>query len=326
MILAAAACRATDREPKNNNRPAGETPLSIVHRSLGCFFSIQIFDKIESDAEKKIAAEIVAILDQVEGATSVWEPSSEISWMNRAFENASATFQPSEMLWELLNICESQNRRTGGLFDITIGPLVEAYGLRTEHPAVPSPEIRATLQKRVGFQHLQFDRANRKVTTDSAGVALDLDGVNKGYAVDRIVKMLTARGIQDATVDAGGSTIFSIGPPAGRPPRKFGIANPNGEMVTFVELRNTALSTSGNWRRGALGHLLNPRTGELVHNQITSATVVTKTAVDSDALAKPVVILGLPGAAELLAGQFLEIVILQKEPDGEGISVRRVGR
>ncbi|MBI3820999.1 MAG: FAD:protein FMN transferase [Planctomycetes bacterium] len=333
IILPVSACAPPRAEVSERTTSVPE--WSMVRVALGSVFDIRVYDEIPRAEFEQAADEIAAELTEIEACSSVWSESSEVTELNRRFSLDPSTHRASDTLWELLTIAGHMHAATRGTFDITIGPVIEAYGIRKQKPAVPDAARREMLLKIVGFQHLHFDHNNKTVSNDVAGVALDFDGINKGYAVDRIADCLNRHGVRDAAIDAGGSTIFSIGPPPDQTPRMIGIEDPTGEVIAEVSLRDAALSTSGNWRRllkfegKTYGHICDPRTALPIDTNIVSATVVVRgdgAGARSDALAKGAIILGEDFSKHLVDTRSAdEIVYLIKSGDGAP-TTRRIAK
>ena len=118
-------------------------------------------------------------------------------------------------LFDFLALCLRWSRESGGAFDVTVAPLMMAWGFFRGDGRVPAEAEIADARALVGASHVVLDAAAGTVRFDRAGVALDLGGIGKGYAVDRAVAVLRARGIASALVNAGGSSVYGLGGPPG---------------------------------------------------------------------------------------------------------------
>ena len=236
-------------------------------------------DELAEAAFREVAA--------VEAAASLWRPGTELE----AVHERAAEGQPvvvSEVLGALLEETLRAAALTEGAFSPAVGALVRAWDLRGEGRSPSRAEIaRATALARP--DGVRFDAASRTLRLE-AGVALDLDGIAKGFALDRAAAALRARGADDALLNFGGQ-LLAIGPPAGRPAREALVVSPTDPSVPVlsVRLRDASLSTSANSERVRIvagreaGHLLDPRTGRLVPFS-GSATVLAPTGALADAL------------------------------------------
>jgi thiamine biosynthesis lipoprotein len=154
----------------------------------------------------------------------------------------------------------------------------------------------------VGHRHVVLDEAACTVRFDRPGVEIDLGGIGKGYALDRVVSLLRARGVVSALVNLGGSSVYGLGAPPGKEAWEVGIADPTSPAKTAltVRLRDRALSVSGGYGRSfeqdgvTYAHVLDPRTGRPVRD-VLGVAVLSETGTAGDALDNVLFVLG-PGA------------------------------
>jgi thiamine biosynthesis lipoprotein len=183
------------------------------------------------------------------------------------------------------------SRDSNGAFDITVGPLMRAWGFFRGEGRVPSNAELAAARERVGFRHVILDPNRRTISFDTPGVELDLGGIAKGYAVDRAGSVLKARGVPAALVSAGGSTILAIGAEPGRDGWSVDLQDPLDarKVALTLELKDRALSISGSYgksfevRGTTYSHIMDPRTGRPVQGML-SVAVLTETGTAGDAL------------------------------------------
>ncbi len=238
------------------------------------------------DLEASFRAAFQAV-SEVEAAASLWKAETELERVHaRAADGATTVL--SVLLGTLVAEALSISELTGGAFSPAVGALVAAWDLRGGGQW-PSPEERRSAVARSRTSGIRFDPATRELSLDP-GVLLDLDGIAKGFALDRAAEALRARGVADALLNFGGQ-ILVIGPPAGRPPREALVVSPfdSSSPVLSVRLRDASLSTSSSSERARIvdgreaGHLLDPRTGELVF-PTGSVTVLASSGALADAL------------------------------------------
>jgi thiamine biosynthesis lipoprotein len=229
---------------------------------------------------------------------SHYRPLSPLSRINR-----DAALHPVTVDSELFDfLLESMryNRESGGAFDITVGPLMKAWGFFRGEGRLPSPQQLDDARRHVGASHVLFDRTRRTIAFDEGGVELDLGGIAKGYAVDRVVQLLRARGVSAALVSAGGSTIYGLGAPPGRDAWDVAIQDPLGASGTAmrVNLKDRALSIAGTSEKWfevegiRYSHIMDPRTGMPVQG-VLSVAVLTGTGTAGDALDDALFVLGV---------------------------------
>jgi thiamine biosynthesis lipoprotein len=223
--------------------------------------------------------------------------------MNR--EAGRAPFVVSPELFDLLSASLAYSRATDGAFDISVGPLMKAWGFYKDEGTLPPAGVVARALADVGSGLVRLDDATRTVSFARAGVELDPGGIGKGYAVDRMVAVLRARGVASAFISAGGSSVYGLGVPPNdargwlatiRHPRQPALG------AARVFLRDASLSTSGSYERffranGAeYSHIMDPRTG-YPSRGTSSASVVTPRAIDGEAWTKACFVNGAAWAA-----------------------------
>ena len=236
----------------------------------------------EADALAEAAFAEVA---RVEAAASLWRPGTELETVHRrCAAGAEAVLSPTlgALVEEALRAAEL----TGGTYSPAVGSLVAAWDLRGEG-RTPDPATRARAAAAARPSGVRYDRSTGTLRLDP-GVALDLDGIAKGFALDRAASALRARGVDDALLNFGGQ-LLAIGPPRGRPAREGIVLAPGGDPLLSVPLRDASLSTSSNSERvrtvdgERAGHLLDPRTGDLVPFDGSVAVLASRGAL-ADAL------------------------------------------
>jgi thiamine biosynthesis lipoprotein len=235
---------------------------------------------------------------RLDALLSNYLPESEWSRVNR--EAAAHPVPVSPELFRLLSDCTDYSRATEGTFDLTVGPLMRAWGFFGGEHHVPSHEELAAARKLVGYEHVQLNAADRTVRFDHAGVEIDPGGVGKGYAVDRMVEILRARGIHNGLIAASGSTIFGLGNPPDEPRGwRISIADPwdHRNNAAQVFLNDQSLSTSGTYEKSfrvdghRYSHIMDPRSGVPAEAAV-QVTVIAPRAIDSEVWAKPFFIQG----------------------------------
>jgi len=228
-------------------------------------------------------------LDRIDRLLSHYRRDSALSRLNREAAAGPGAVEPE--LLDLLSECLRWSRDSDGAFDVTVGPLMKAWGFFRDEGRVPGdPELAQVLES-VGYRHVILDRQAGTVSFDRPGVELDLGGIGKGYAVDRVVELLRRRGIASALVNLGGSSVYGIGAPPGRSAWEVGIQDPTDPAKTAVTvtLRDRALSVSVGYARlfeqdgVTYAHILDPRSGRPVQG-VLSVAVLSGRATDGDAL------------------------------------------
>jgi len=278
------------------NRPAPADRWLRVHRTaMACRFEVTL----PGDDARHIEAARRALDEaaRVEAALSVFRQSSEVSRINR--QAAAAAAPASVELFALLARCQTLHSATDGAFDVTTTPLSRCWGfLKREGRVPPASDIDAALRS-VGMDRVRLDGSSRTVRFAGAGMELNLGGIGKGYALDRLGHHLRRDGVSRALVSAGGSSVLAIGA-AGRG-WTIDVTSPQRESrIARLRLQNGALGTSGAGEQFFVsggngvryGHVIDPRTGWPAHG-VLSASVVTSDAETADALSTAFLIGGV---------------------------------
>ncbi len=247
-----------------------------------------------SRASVDLAVEALDAVEAWEQRLSVYDPASEISALNR--QAADAPVHVSQPTWEVLTLAASLAAETAGAFDVTAGPLVDAWGfLRRAGRKPTEAEIAAALQ-RVGWQKLQFDPGSRTVRFTVPGMQINLGAIGKGYALDQVADALREAGVEHFLIHGGQSSVLAQGDadPEESPGRgwRIGVTHPKHprRRLGGIGLRDQALATSGpgkqffHHRGKRYGHVIDPRTGWPA-GDLEALTVVTASAARADALA-----------------------------------------
>ena len=199
------------------------------------------------------------------------------------------------------------NRDSRGAFDITVGPLMKAWGFFRGEGRMPSDAELTAARRHVGPGHVFLNREERTIRFDEDGVELDLGGIAKGYAVDRVVEVLRERHVAAALISAGGSTIYGLGAPPGHEAWDVSLQAPIDSRKTarVVHLKDRALSVAGSSEKSfesggvRYSHIMDPRTGSPVQG-VLSVAVLAKTGTAGDALDDALFVLGPNGSRKFL--------------------------
>lgn len=276
---------------------AGAQRLEKSTDAMGATFSVVLYGSDQELMNRAIDAafEEVHRLDEL---LSNYKPASEWSRINR--DAALGPVVVSSESFQLLSDCIEYSRASEGTFDVTVGPLMRAWGFFGGDRKVPSSDqIREALEI-VGSHHIQLNAQKWTVHFDHPGVEIDPGGVGKGYAVDRMVEILRSRGFRNALVAASGSSIFGLGNPPEEPRGwPISIADPwdHRKNAAQVFLKDMSLSTSGSYEKSfrvaghRYSHIMDPRRGVPAESAV-QVTVVAPRAIDSEVWAKPYFIQG----------------------------------
>ncbi|SMP40063.1 thiamine biosynthesis lipoprotein [Desulfonatronum zhilinae] len=251
-------------------------------------------------------------LERINASMSVYRPESEISRFNALTMGESMSI--SEDFEYVLRVSTQVYAQTGGAFDPTVKPLLDIWGFgpgaaNRETWRPPSEEAVRHALSSVGLHLIDASTSGRlgKLHPD---VQLDLGAVAKGFAVDALAELLEGREIQDYLVDIGGDVRVS-GRNSEGDPWRVGLNRPERgrdweDVLLVLRPGRSAVLTSGDYRQffedhgQFFSHVLDPRTGRPLENNVASVTVLAETAVLADALATGLMVLGVEKGLELV--------------------------
>jgi thiamine biosynthesis lipoprotein len=260
-------------------------------------------------------------LDEVVRQMSPWEPSSDLSRYNRAAAGSWTALPPAfaQVLRCSLDVAEA----TGGAFDPTLGALTDLWGFgpRPFSGAPPQTQDVANLRQAVGWRHVALDGDS---LFQPGGLRLDLNGIAKGFAVDRVAAALDRAGARSYLVEVGGELRGTGAKPDGqpwwveleRPPAA------NDGPLTLVSLHGLSVATSGDYRRffehegRRYAHTLDPATAAPVANTTVSVTVLDASCMRADAYATALTVMPPDAALAFAAAHGLAALILARGPAG----------
>ena len=310
-----------------NVRAAGEVVrYEASHNAMGTVFTVVAYG---ADGRQLAAVvnEAFEEIDRIDAQMSNYKPQSELSAINRNAATEQVLVEPQ--LFRLLEDSLRYGEETGGAFDITVGPLMRAWGFFRGQGRLPAKsEIGSALEK-IGYQHVHLNPAARTIRFDTAGIEIDLGGIAKGYAVDRAVDILRSYGVTQALVSSGTSTIYALGAPPDDRAWRITIRDPyDAEKAgDVVFLKNFALSVSGNYEKffeldGKIySHILNPLTGRPVENMLSTAVLAPR-ATQADALSTAMFVLGVEGRCRYLS-RHPNLAAVFYQPSGSAKAFKR---
>lgn len=260
--------------------------------------------KITYQHADNLKPEIEAALKEVDNSLSPFNKNSVITRINN---NTDMT--ADSLLTDVFLLAKSISEETHGAFDITVAPLVNAWGFGFDSSTNVSRETIDSLRQFVGFEKIALK--DGKIIKQDSRTMLDCSAIAKGYGVDYVAHLLDSKGVENYMIDIGGELVLK-----GKNPKmnswRIGINKPiddslsvNQELQTVIEITNAGLATSGNYRNfyykdgKKYAHTINPRTGYPVQHNILSSTVVAKNCATADAYATAFMVLGLDSAVAI---------------------------
>ena len=304
--------------------PAQGAALATLHgESMGTTWQVSL------PAERADAATQAAIEDELARLTaqlSAWVPDSALSRFNRsAGEWQALPRDLASVLGHALWLAED----TDGAFDPSVGALVALWSFAADGSRRTTPptagEIAAAGQ-RIGWQRIRFDAAQSRAR-QPGGLILDINALGPGYAVDRIAALLQRRGVDAFLVELGGELRAAGRKPDGQPwrvavERPAHVADADAGFDLVIALEDAALGSSGDYRSGFIhngrryAHTLDPRSGEPVQHGLAAVTVLAPTAMQADALAAALLVLGPEAGWQYAASRGVAAVFTRREADG----------
>lgn len=304
--------------------------LTIYLREKGQYVSITGFCQgtsylitYESKKGENIQSAINSLLSEIDLSLSIYNPHSVISRFN---QNESGT-KADEMFIEVFNKSYEVYQNTGGAFDITMGPIVNALGFGSTDRLNVDRSLIDSLMKFVGMNRVRF--RNNTLIKDNKNIMLDFNGIAQGYSVDLVAEFLNGLGIKNYLIEIGGevrckgtnkySQTWRIG--IEKPVE--GNTTPGTNLQVIIGLNNKSLATSGNYRKYyekdgvKYVHTVNPKTGYPVVSNLLSASVIADDCMSADAYATALMVFGVDKSIGFLNGnEFLEAYLIYSGQDG----------
>ena len=300
VLVAGGSCVCpTARDPVSGDKASGPAPARFEYRrpQMGLPFRIVLYAADQGRADAAAAAAFKRI-EQLNGIMSDYDEDSELSRLSRT-SGQGKEIPVSDDLWRVLKRAQDLAGRSGGAFDVTVGPCVNLWRRARIEKRLPNPARLAEARRATGYQHVRLNPGRQAVELLVPGMRLDLGGIAKGYAVDEALNVLGRSGIRSALVAGGGDMAVSA-PPPGRKGWRIEVAPldaTNAPPARFVRLSHAAIATSGDlFQRLEIdgkrySHIVDPRTGIGLTDH-SLVTVIARDCMTADSLTKVVSVLG----------------------------------
>lgn len=278
-----------------------EQSVNIVHtingNTMGTTFSVKFIGKENSDIAE-IDEQINTLLKTVNQQMSTYIPDSELSLFNKS--NSNKWMNISADLAKVINVAQNMSIQSNGLFDITIGPLVNLWGFGPDNKpqTIPTDSDIKILRNYVGYKNVAVRLTPPSVRKFNSNVYCDLSAIAKGFGVDKISEYLISKGFANHLVEIGGE--LRANGNKFNDDWKVGISTPSQskQIQEIIKLNNLAMATSGDYwnyfeENGVrYSHTINPLTGKPITHTLASVTVIAKTCMEADALATAIDVMG----------------------------------
>ena len=316
-LLAFAAAGACGAPPATHHLFRGDT--------MGTTFSVTIVVDALNDASlEQVDTRIRRTLDGVEVKMSTYIVDSELSRFNRT--TSPDPFPVSMETIDVLRQAREVSELTGGAFDVTVAPLVGAWGFGP-FPAdsiLPSDADLSRLRLAVGYEKLQIDIARSTISKTYPGLQIDVSAIAKGYGVDRVAEVLNDAGIEAYLIEVGGE-VRTRGRNSEERLWRVGIERPSSDapgLQRVIELEDAALATSGDYRNfieydgRRISHTIDPRSGRPVAHGLASVSVIDSQCAWADAVATALEVMGPDEAFALASNRKWAAFLIIRQDDG----------
>lgn len=255
--------------------------------------------------DSSLNGKILEELQAVDQSLSMFNPNSTISQINSGKSN-----ETDSLLRTIFHIAREVSQSTDGAFDITVAPLVNAWGFGFKHGALPDSLQVDSLRQLIGWNRISLK--DNKFFREDPRMIIDLSAVAKGFGSDCVGQMFRKHGINNFMIEIGGEVVTSGVSPKAKAWR-IGVNKPqedststSNELQTILQMNNCAMATSGNYRNfyidngRKIAHTIDPKTGYPVQHSILSSTVIAPTCAIADAYATAFMVLGLEKSLQVL--------------------------
>jgi thiamine biosynthesis lipoprotein len=300
-----------------------EAVHEFVGPTMGTTFTVSVDANLSVDERAEVQASIEAGVERVTRLMSTYEPASEVSLFNAHLDTTPFAVDPEVL--EVLALAREVSERSDGAFDVTVAPLVDAWGFGPEDPvgSLPDEATVADLLAYVGYDGLALDRVVGTVAKVDRRMRIDVSGIAQGYASDVVAAALTEMGLTNFLVDVGGE-IRAHGTRSSGRAWRVGIESPDEAAPLWgtVELADEGMATSGDYRNwfeeGGVryAHIIDPRTGRPIPVRGANVTVVHESSALADAWATALCVLGPVAGFEVAEREGIAAAFITTGPGG----------
>jgi thiamine biosynthesis lipoprotein len=304
---AANGAAAAGRVPGSFDTAAGYW-LHLSRAAMACKFEITLPAELSHQLDAANAA--LDAIDALEDQLTIFRDTSELATINR--DAAAGPVAVETQLFTLLQLCQTLHQQTEGAFDITSTPLSRVWGFLRRAGRLPTPDELISARALVGMDKVALGPKMKTVRFTQPGLSLNLGGIGKGYALDRVASDLYGAGVDTALLSAGASSLRALGAGPDGDGYRVGVRDPFDHKRRYgtITLRNNALGVSGAGEQffecegRRYGHIIDPRTGWPTEGRALVA-VTAPSATLADALA----------TAFFVGGRALAERYIQRHPD-----------
>ncbi len=311
------------------NAPAPTADVQFLEfkgDTMGTTYSVRVAHPLEHFVESPsdLAHIIERELDHVNDHMSTYQEDSELSRFNASTDTTPFTISDDTM--QVFKLALAVSAQSDGAFDVTVGPLVNAWGFGPDgRPETPlTDDAIVALKKRIGYEKLQLEVDTPAITKQLAEVYCDLSAIAKGWASERVAAALSAAGCTDFMAEVGGE-VQARGLNADGVPWRIAIETPlagKREIFAVAGLSDVGMATSGDYRNFydvdglRLSHTIDPRTGRPITHNLGSVSVVHESCALADAYATTLMVMGADQGFAWASDQGIAAFLITRNPDG----------
>lgn len=283
-----------------------EKSYSSTYYNLGTINEITLYN-IKKNEGDRILKKCESILTDIDSKMSCQISTSEISKINK---NAGRSYvKVSDNTYYVIKESINFSKISNDTFDISIGPIIDLWSIGTDNAKLPSNKEISNKLSLVNYKNILFDDKNKSIKLVNKNMKIDLGGIAKGYAADKICDYLkNDENLENALINLGGN-IYVLGNKENNKPFSIGIQDPTkprGNSIGNIKVSNQSVVTSGIYERyfeknnKIYHHMLNPHTGYPFDNNLSSVTIISNKSMTGDALSTTVFGLGIEKGLKLV--------------------------
>ena len=255
--------------------------------------------------KEDLLQEIMRELNAVDASLSMFNPNSCISKINKG-----ETDEADSLLAGVFQLAQAISKVTDGAFDVTVAPLVNAWGFGFKNDVLPDSAKIDSLMSFVGWEEVRIQEMH--IQKDDPRIIMDFSAIAKGYGADQVAKLMKQKGIENYMIEIGGEIVCG-GKNQNHENWKIGINKPtddptstNQELDKILNLTDCAMATSGNYRNfyvkdgKRIAHTIDPKSGYPVQHSVLSSTVLAPSCAMADGFATSFMVMGLEKAKQIL--------------------------
>ncbi len=265
-----------------------------------------ISQEVYGSNSQKTSDEVITKIKYLETLLTINAPDGDINKLNGNAGKGYVELNPGTV--SVLQSARKISGLSGGAFDVTVGPVVKAWGIGTDNPQVPTEATLKDLVSLINYADIHLDEAGNMACLQRPGQIIDVGGIAKGYAGDVAKAIYQKNGHKSAFINLGGNVVVLGHKPDGNA-WNIGIQNPRsetGEVVGAVQVTDKAVVTSGDYQRyfekdgKRFCHIIDPQTGYPAESGLMSVTIIASSSAEADGLSTACFVLGLDKGLDLV--------------------------